>query len=145
MSLFQTGLFQLASGASSNWKIECDALTAADWGTLALMAYEQGLVRYFDRVMGVPRGGLAFARALEPYAQACVRCGVLRTHHHEPDHEYLTSLVNRVLVVDDVWTTGGSVERFVTANLADVQVDVLVAFARTASLPANTRAVWNLG
>lgn len=35
MTLFQTGEFSLHGGASSALKIECEALTHADWKTLA--------------------------------------------------------------------------------------------------------------
>ena len=65
MHLFETGEFKLSSGKKSDWKIECDALVPSDWDTLALIvskAYK------FNRVVGIPEGGLPFAEALEPYA-----------------------------------------------------------------------------
>ena len=87
--LFQSGDFTLASGQKSRWKIECDALTAADWVALALMATE--VLPPFGVVEGVPRGGIAFADALRVHATP--NCPTL-------------------LIAEDVVTTGGSIERF---------------------------------
>ena len=62
MNLFQKGDFQLHSGGKSEFKIDCDALSEHDWETLAYMTAKEFR---FKRVVGVPEGGLAFARALE--------------------------------------------------------------------------------
>lgn len=83
--LFQTGNFTLHSGAMSNWKIECDALTEEDWKTLAVMIVER--CGPFSSVVGVPRGGLPLAEALKPHVSA----------------------TGPRLVVDDVLTTGNSI------------------------------------
>lgn len=103
-SLFQTGIFQLHSGATSLWKIECDALTDEDWATLALLVTEN--VAPFGRVEGVLRGGLPLAAALERSARY--------------------SSIDRLLIVDDVWTTGGSME----AHRAGRDAIGAVVFAR---------------
>jgi hypothetical protein len=87
MDLFQLGDFTLNSGAKSRWKLECDALTPGDIEALAEMVRQ--MVGAFSSVEGVPRGGLRLAEALKPFA------GISGPH----------------LIVDDVLTTGGSMER----------------------------------
>lgn len=86
--LFQLGSFMLNSGAKSFWKIDADALTVEDIECLARLALDR--VPPFGKVVGVPRGGLRLAAALEPYC---------RPH------------CTRVLIVDDVLTSGGSMRR----------------------------------
>lgn len=120
--LFQTGNFALHSGAWSNWKVECDSLTEEDWRTLAAMIADRVS---FGRVEGVPRGGLPLARVLQPY--------------REPGDPTL-------LIVDDVLTTGGSMEEhragrdavgYVVFNRRDRQ--------RSVPFPKDwVRALWTL-
>lgn len=117
--LFQVGAVKLHSGAESNWKVECDALTSEDWRGLAMQASELGIQSAYD-VIGVPRGGIPFANALKV---------VLRQNDTAP-----------VLVVDDVLTTGGSILE-VMARYPGSRG--LVAFAR-GPLPPNVRAIWKL-
>ena len=88
MSLFQTGAFILHSGDPSTFKIDCDALTDADWAALAKEIAAR--VAPFTEVVGIPRGGLKLAEALKPY----------RTQ----------KLGGAFLIVDDVLTTGRSME-----------------------------------
>jgi orotate phosphoribosyltransferase len=87
MNLFQLGDFTLNSGAKSSWKIDCDAFSDGDWQALAQMISE--MVAPFQSVEGVPRGGLELARCLNRFRSA----------------------MGRHLIVDDVLTTGGSMER----------------------------------
>ena len=94
MNLFQWGLFTLNSGAKSAWKIECDALSIDDWAALAEMVRQ--MVGPFSTVEGVPTGGLLLAQALKPYTSKL------------PDMPHL--------IVDDVLTTGGSMERLKTVS-----------------------------
>lgn len=89
VSLFQLGEFTLHSGQKSRWKIDCDALTPEDWEALAAMAVEK--LPPFYKVIGIPSGGLQFARALRPYQSDRLEDGYL--------------------IVDDVWTTGDSIRR----------------------------------
>ena len=84
MNLFQLGKFTSHAGNELDWKIECDALTDEDWECLAKMISER---TQFGHVYGIPRGGTKLAKALEKY---CDPKNPIR------------------LVVDDVWTTGKS-------------------------------------
>lgn len=86
MNLLQLGDFALASGRKSRFKIDCDALSDADIATAAAWLAE--LLPPFGWVEGVPRGGLRLAAALRFYAS-----------------------IGPLLVVDDVFTTGNSMER----------------------------------
>lgn len=105
-NLFQQGHYQLASGKWSNWKLECDALEVADWETLAMLIAEKASP--FGSVYGVPTGG-------QRLAIFCQR--------------YITS--GPPLIVDDVWTTGGSIAKFrKERHLEGDDVQVWVVFAR---------------
>lgn len=88
MNLFQSGDFTLHSGDKSDWKIECNAFTKDDWQTIANMIRK----RYhgFKSIVGVPRGGLPLANLLQD--------------HLNPDSRHH-------LIVDDVYTTGNSMEK----------------------------------
>lgn len=87
MSLFKLKKFTSHSGLFLNWKIDCDALSYKDWKTLAKIISD----KYpFKNVYGIPRGGVKLARALQPYID-----------HSSPF----------ILIVDDVLTTGNSMER----------------------------------
>lgn len=84
-TLFVGGEFTAHSGDTLPFKIECDALTTADMETLANIVSQH---IQFSEVHGVPEGGLPFAKALEQQ----------------------TSSEGEVLIVDDVLTTGASME-----------------------------------
>jgi hypothetical protein len=81
--LFQRGDFQLHSGEHSNFKIDCDALTDTDIETAAFLLSKR--LPAFGKVQGIPQGGLRLAAAMRLYATA-----------------------GPLLLVDDVWTTGRS-------------------------------------
>jgi hypothetical protein len=89
MSLFELGPFTLPSGRATHFKIECDVLTENDWGALARLA--AAIMPPFGKVEGVPRGGIAFATALE---------------------KYITPHSQRLVIADDVWVTGLSMNRY---------------------------------
>lgn len=105
-SLFQVGRFTLHSGAVTNWRINCEALGVEDYETLAYLVSKQWRFKW---VTGIPRGGLELAKALQPYCR--------------PDAE-------AHLLVDDVLTTGASMEEW--RKRLGVQVPVMgsVIFAR---------------
>lgn len=85
MSLFVTKDFQSSSGVPLSWKIECDNLTEKDLKCFAKLI---GSRFRFSEVLGIPRGGLAIATHLA---------------------EYVNPAEDRILLVDDVFTTGESI------------------------------------
>jgi len=87
--MFESGNFRLHSGDQSLWKINCDCLSTDDWATLAALAGDR---LRFSAVVGIPQGGLAFAEGCRKYADL--------------------SQPLPVLIVDDVLTTGASMEEF---------------------------------
>lgn len=87
MSLFTYGEFTAHSGGHLDWKIDTDSLVEEDWACLARVICP--VLPPFRRVEGIPRGGLAFAAALEKYADTDA---------------------SAILIADDVMTTGGSFE-----------------------------------
>lgn len=107
-ALFQLGSFKLHSGASSPFKIDCDALQNEDWVTLAYLVHRA--CRPFTSVHGIPRGGLKLAKALEPYVDLSGPPGIL--------------------IVDDVLTTGTSMEEARQVR-SDAIVKGAVIFARS--------------
>jgi orotate phosphoribosyltransferase len=106
-NLFQHGKFVLHSGEYSSYKIECDALTISDWFTVARLVRQR--VPPFRTVEGVPRGGSPLARALREFR----------------------TVNGGLLIVDDVWTTGGSME----AHRAGREACGAVLFARSTPAP----------
>lgn len=87
VDLFQTGRFTLASGEWSCFKIECDALSDKEiWALASLL--KDVLPRY-GQVEGVPTGGERLASAMRGWS-------------YGSGHP--------TLIVDDVYTTGGSIE-----------------------------------
>lgn len=86
MTVFRSGEFRLHSGGLSDWKVDLDALGPADWETLARLIARR--VGPFERVEGIARGGLPLAAALARYVSSS----------------------GGLLIVDDVCTTGSSLE-----------------------------------
>ena len=127
--MFVLGNFTGASGKMLPWKIECDDLTSGDWECIA-SACVKHLPKFSD-VWGVPRGGIIFADVLQKYR-----------YKGPPNVVGLP-----VLIVDDVWTTGGSMTKFAeeTIGLRPGQWIGLVAFARTHVLPENVKAFLKWG
>ncbi|KKK87395.1 hypothetical protein LCGC14_2753680, partial [marine sediment metagenome] len=88
MALFNLGDYILSSGKSSNFKIDCEALSSDDLLGLAnLMAKKIG---GFRQAIGIPRGGLRLATALNAHRS--------------------NKLYNPLLLVDDVLTTSRSLD-----------------------------------
>ena len=80
------------SGGQLHWKIEMDVLENAEWKCIARMIMEYE-TRPFQAVIGIPRGGLTLSSYLNEYST------------QNPKDPYL--------IVDDVLTTGGSMNYFV--------------------------------
>ncbi len=76
------------SGNVLPYKIECDALTDDDINTVAAIISANAK---FDRVIGIPTGGIRLQFALGKYLT-------------------LAGLEQKILIVDDVYTTGASME-----------------------------------
>ena len=90
MDLFQSVNFRSHSSLDLTWKIEMDALTAPEWYTLSQMILD--LSSPFREAIGIPRGGMELGTRLNQYGTG------------NPD--------DPILIVDDVLTTGGSMEDF---------------------------------
>lgn len=111
--LFRWGRFKGAAGYDLNWKIECDALDDKDWECIARMS--RPLVPAFATASGVPRGGVRLAEIMDAYRRKDA---------------------TKVLIVDDVWTTGLSMHRYaLELGLKDGQWHGFVVFSRSIRLP----------
>lgn len=117
--VLQQADFTLASGRRSSFKVECDELTPDELAiTCAILAKA---LPPFGSVVGVPTGGVRAADALVPHC----------TIGHQA-----------VLVVDDVWTTGGSMRRFMAENGIPTHRGA-VLYAR-GPVPSWVTALWTI-
>tara|TARA_B100001250_G_scaffold324199_1_gene287731 strand:+ start:101 stop:505 length:405 start_codon:yes stop_codon:yes gene_type:complete len=109
--LFQEQDFIGHSGDPLTWKIECDALFPTEWKCIAkmIMDYE---TRPFCSAVGIPRGGVELGRWLNEYSTGNF------------DDPYL--------IVDDVLTTGGSMDEFTNSYFRNRKPNYFgwVVFAR---------------
>ena len=116
MDLFQSVNFKSHSGLNLTWKIEMDALSEQDWFTIKKMIME--ITPPFREAVGIPRGG--------------VKLGDLLNEHATGKEGY------PICIVDDVLTTGGSMEYFLTQyqrNRRPFTAIGWVVFARTQCPP----------
>lgn len=111
--LFIDGNFVSHSGLELPWKIECDNLSNAEIQLFADIIFSN--VQIFSKVEGVPQGGLRLAKALRKW-----------TYTKGP-----------ILIVDDVLTTGNSMEK--QRNERDAIGYVI--FAR-AEVPSWINSLW---
>lgn len=111
-NLFIKESFIAHSGVTLPWKIDCDALADKDIETLAYIVARKVS---FGSVYGIPRGGERLAKALVAY---------ISNGPH--------------LIVDDVLTTGGSMEAAKT-NESDIGV---VIFARGVLVPSWVKPIF---
>lgn len=120
MNLFHFERFTGASGHVLPWKIECDALCDDDWSCIAEIAAKY--LPPFGMILGVPNGGLKLASFLEMYADRSS---------------------DITAIVDDVWTTGTSMNRYVEKHKIENWFGFVV-FAR-ASVSVHVYTLWNFG
>ena len=92
MDLFQSVNFKSHSGLDLTWKIEMDALGDAEWVAVSKMIMER--TPPFREAVGIQRGG--------------VKLGDLLNEHATGNEE------DPICIVDDVLTTGNSMEYFLT-------------------------------
>ena len=98
IDLFQMGEFTLHSGKKSKWKIDCDALTIMEYKTLAwIVGKEWGLKFVFVECIG---GAVKKDRVTNTYNFATELRNYGTGDFKDP-----------ILIVDDVLTTGASMER----------------------------------
>jgi len=94
------------SGKKLDFKIECDFLTDADLNVFAHII----LKKYnFSNVIGIPRGG--------------VRLSNLLKHHQNSESKH-------ILIVDDVLTTGDSMEKMRSKFIDKSNIKGVVMFSR---------------
>ena len=103
--MFNWGDFISSAGETLPFKIECDDLTDKDWDTLARIVASR--ISY-KRAIGVPRGGLKFAEALNRYRNK-------------------DSML--IIICDDVLTTGKSMQKYYE-QYSHLPIIGIVVFAR---------------
>lgn len=123
MSLFQLGEFRGASGILLPYKIECDALDINDLECIVSLAVKR--LPSFSAVIGVPRGGIRVANVFRRYVQT------KRIY-------YELGVDDPVLIVDDVWTTGGSMQKY--AKHFDNWIGFVIFNRSGTKLPENVHA-----
>ncbi len=116
MSLFESGNFTLHSGEETDWRINAEVLSSASLEAIALWAWLH--LPKFRIVEGVPSGGIRLAEALDLHV----------------DNK------GALLIVDDVLTTGASMEK----RRAGRDAIGFVIFAR-GPCPSWVTAMWRLG
>ncbi len=99
-SLIKYGKFKSHSGLSLSWKIDADALFDSDIVDIAKIIHDR---MRFSKVIGIPRGGVRLANALQEYVE----------------------IGYPVLIVDDVLTTGRSMEEY-RLSISDPIIGVVI-------------------
>lgn len=116
MSLFEHGSFALHSGATSDWRINCDDLTEPDLEVLAKLIWERA--RPFSKVVCPPSHRGSAANKL------------VRILKELPSREWGKASTADLLIVDDVLTTGASMEEVRQRFGSYYRAEGYVLFAR---------------
>ena len=96
LPIFQTGTFSLHSGSDTWWRINAEGLTDDDLRFFAgKILHMPWIAQGFDRVIGIDRGGLRLGDMIRE-----MTIGINRAN----------TQLHRTLIVDDVLTTGASME-----------------------------------
>lgn len=93
--LFQLGDFTFSSGRKSKFKLDCDQITDSGIEALAYIGVRQ--IEPFGRIVAVPKG-----KSGSPIDNAKRLADAME--------QYITPASEVLLIVDDVWTTGASME-----------------------------------
>ena len=118
--MFNNNNFISHAGRPLLWKIECDDLTDCDLECLAVLVVKN---ISFKNVIGIPRGGLRFAKILTKYKQI------------NGEYDYL--------IVDDVLTTGTSMKE-TKENVNGSYIGVVI-FSRIINFPQWILPIFILG
>ena len=103
--LFQLGNFTSHAGLPLKWKLECDSINDYELKFIEkmIMDYQQ---QPFCEAVGIPRGGLKLADALNEYATG--------------DSKHF------ILICDDVFTTGTSMKEFIEEKYPNFSFSLLL-------------------
>jgi hypothetical protein len=128
-NLLQKKNFISHAGLNLTWKMECDALTNEDWQTVVHLVNEYfKAIGGFKEAIGIPRGGLVFAQSLQQYRDP-------KSH--------------RILIVDDVLTTGKSLHDERAARFKNTDYDPIegvVLFNRSSGyVPSWIHCIFSMG
>jgi len=109
--LFREGKFKSHSGLELDYKIECDGLSEFDLSTLASIISDN---LTYGKIIGIPTGGERLANILRKF-----------------NHPMLEENPNTILLVDDVMTTGASMEEYKDIFSSSYEVKGVVIFDRS--------------
>lgn len=117
LSLFEPGEFTLSSGIQTDWRINAELLITNDIRVCAKLL--ASILPPYDAVEGVPSGGTLLADELRLF---------------------IIPGAKRLVIADDVWTTGGSWNKIRDGR----EAFGAIIFNRGGPLPDNIKVLWQL-